>query len=694
MEKPLLYTPEKEARRLSLTEEQKNTVRAITFGIEEVDETVREMAAEDVIKTLENGHPLNRIIPGDEDKISGYIACEDFVPKEAYIKYFGTTKETGRNLLKEIPAFLEYAKKNGYSKLSFHGWNNRLNNILQRYGFERIRTDNMADFTVDFYEKNLIDGKTEEQINEERQKAFEQKYINRINQEYTKTLATFSAETKNEKERSINEAFQSLGKRLSGQERFVFSDRQQAVLKLKLARHFQTNDTIDQNTLFDAIIESPKFINTDKGSLHRLFEVHEEKTLQKIAEIRKQRAEMTGGESFNPYEALFETKSGKYYMARLLNMPHLEKESEYMNHCVGTSDSYINKMKRGEVEILSFRNTPKVNQKTQKLEGDTPIMTIEYNRKTKVIEQMKKYNDSYLSSKDEYFQDVVDALKQLRSTETDTGELRNFKKISNSELENFSVKDYHLLTENGEISLKNFNPSENTFVLKIGKMEIGNKTSKEDASKIMKIVSGIDCTPDQIAYAIKEINKNTKAYIGEWNPEIAKKIPDSVEHLYESFPKNKILRTNIELSTKTGEEYKKTIESDGMLVSSYAESVLNKMEKLKSNEKVDLVSFSVAQLGFEGNATTDQIYAKAEELGLELCPPQVGPELRLTYKDQPYNDYLRIAMKQITDSGGYPHVFGLDRDGGGLWLDDSWAKPDGEWYPGRKFVFRIRKSES
>ncbi len=84
----------------------------------------------------------------------------------------------------------------------------------------------------------------------------------------------------------------------------------------------------------------------------------------------------------------------------------------------------------------------------------------------------------------------------------------------------------------------------------------------------------------------------------------------------------------------------------------------------------------------------------AEELGLELCPPQVGPELRLSYKDQTYGEYLRIAMKQITDSYGYPDVFSLGRSGGGLWLDNCWAFPDYEWRPDDGFVFRLRKNKS
>ena len=125
----------------------------------------------------------------------------------------------------------------------------------------------------------------------------------------------------------------------------VLTTKEVQTLQLKLARHFEDNGEsakIDVPTCVDALVESPRFLNSDKGSIEKLFELHEMKTLQKIAELRKKRAEMNGGEMYNPYENLFETSNGKYYMARLLNMPHLEDESVYMDHCVGTSTSYVN----------------------------------------------------------------------------------------------------------------------------------------------------------------------------------------------------------------------------------------------------------------------------------------------------------------------------------------------------------------
>ena len=687
-----VYTPESKKDHISLTEEQKNAIRNITLGIEEVDETVRSMAFEDVIHTLENGHPLNRIITDQEAKINGYIACEDFIPHEAYLKYLGTTKQTGRNLLQEIPAFIEYAKQQGYTKLNFHGWNDRLNHILERYGFKRIRTDNMADFSADFYEKVLVEQKSQTKIEQERVNAFEQKYINKINQEYQQTLATFSPDNRAKKEQLITETFQTLSKQLTNHEDFEFNKRQQAILKLKLARHFQNSETIDVNVLFDAIIETPNFINTDKGSLYRLLEIHEEKTLQKIAEIRKQKAEIKGNEKFNPFEALFETKSGNYYIARLLNMPHLEEESQYMNHCVGTSDSYVNKIKRGEVEILSFRNVSKINHDAQKLEKDTPIMTIEYNLRTKIIEQMKKNSDEYLNQNDPYFNDIIDALKQLRKTKTDTGELRDFKQISSNELQNFKVKDYNILTENGEISFRDFDPNSNIFVLKLGLMNITSETTKIDASKIMRIIENIKCNPDQIAYGIGEVDENTKVYIGEWNPEIMKKLPENIEYTYESFPEKKIFRKTIELTTKTPEEYTQKLLSQGCKTYSHAQDMLNKIKSLKQKEEINLVSFSVEQLGFQNGATLQEIYNKTKKFGLELCPPQVGPELRLNYKDQPNGEYLKIAMESISDRDDDPRLFFVDRLVSVLWLNYGSGRLDYFWNGVNRFVFRFRRS--
>ena len=197
--------------------------------------------------------------------------------------------------------------------------------------------------------------------------------------------------------------------------RRALSDEQRKILQLKLTRHFEDNGEsakIDVPVCVDALIESPRFLESMKGSMDKLFAMHEMKILQKIAELRRKRAEMSGDESlYNPYENLFETSSGKYCMARLLNMPHLEEESEYMDHCVGTSTSYVNKIKKGEVEILSFRDTSTNN----------PIATIEYDLKSKRLLQIKLMSDKLPKLSDSFSADLLEAIEKLETTTNDLG---------------------------------------------------------------------------------------------------------------------------------------------------------------------------------------------------------------------------------------------------------------------------------
>jgi hypothetical protein len=111
-------------------------------------------------------------------------------------------------------------------------------------------------------------------------------------------------------------------------------------------------------------------------------------------------------------------------------------------------------------------------------------------------------------------------------------------------------------------------------------------------------------------------------------------------------------------------------------------------------EEAKLVRLTVADLGFKTSATTDQIYERAQALGLELCPADTGPNYRLQYKDQPLGEWVRIGMKQIADSAGLPFIFCLVRDVGCLWLLDGWAGPGSAWFPDGVFAFRFRKVEN
>lgn len=223
------------------------------------------------------------------------------------------------------------------------------------------------------------------------------------------------------------------------------------------------------------------------------------------------------------------------------------------------------------------------------------------------------------------------------------------------------------------------------------------KNLSEDVSTIF------ECESNQIALRQEAITENTKIYIGPFFKDLIQK---NIEHIYPKFPERKISKFEAGLGGETKPEIvsemerrKKSEGNDKIYVSNGTERML-KNEKFFVSEKKEqahFVKLRVADLGFPDGATTVEIYQKAEELGLEICPPEIGPRIRLDYeqifqKAQPAREYFLIAMKQIFDTYGDPHVFGISRDGDGkAWLSDGWAGPGDRWGAGDEFVFRFRK---
>ena len=166
-----------------------------------------------------------------------------------------------------------------------------------------------------------------------------------------------------------------------------------------------------------------------------------------------------------------------------------------------------------------------------------------------------------------------------------------------------------------------------------------------------------------------------------------------LEHIYTSFPEGKIRRENIEIGGKTVKQLEAELEKAEFKISPYAKHMMSSKDfkTEKKPEPVDLVRLKVRDLFGDKYSTTDELYKKAQEIGLELCPPEVAPHYRLKYANQPMNEWVSVAMKQIPDPDGRPSVFYLLHVADGVWLSRSWAEPTDEWLPGFGFVFRLRK---
>jgi hypothetical protein len=145
----------------------------------------------------------------------------------------------------------------------------------------------------------------------------------------------------------------------------------------------------------------------------------------------------------------------------------------------------------------------------------------------------------------------------------------------------------------------------------------------------------------------------------------------------------------IKLGTcKTPERYRDALKRIWCKICYGADDILGKTTCVEEETEVDLVVCFVSELGFNKNGHLKDICAKGVEMGLELCPAEVGPALRLAYRDdQPYDEWLSIAMEAIAGSDGYHHIFAVNRDRNRLSLSTDGAHPESVHDVDSRFVF-------
>lgn len=219
--------------------------------------------------------------------------------------------------------------------------------------------------------------------------------------------------------------------------------------------------------------------------------------------------------------------------------------------------------------------------------------------------------------------------------------------------------------------------------------------SKRNTEEDIPIIFG--CDSSQIAHNPSEIRTGTKAYVGPLFPGIFDRLQEfHVEHVYTSFPEGQIRRQEIEIGGKTLKQLQSKLEQAGIKVSSEAKEMMEDSDFaiIPETQEVNIVRLKVESLGLFMNMTTDRVYARAQELGLELCPAEVGPYMLLDDKNLlKVGEYSFIGMKQIDyEDDDYPYerlpqIFVSRHQEEGLELSCVRALPDERWYGSREFVF-------
>jgi len=107
--------------------------------------------------------------------------------------------------------------------------------------------------------------------------------------------------------------------------------------------------------------------------------------------------------------------------------------------------------------------------------------------------------------------------------------------------------------------------------------------------------------------------------------------------------------------------YRRALDLAGIKIGEAADEILGRPAFPYGGTKKDLklVLLSAADLGVEAESSLADVYTRARQVGLELCPAEVGLQLRLDYRNQPPGEALHIAMRPVATYRGAPAVLAL-----------------------------------
>lgn len=157
----------------------------------------------------------------------------------------------------------------------------------------------------------------------------------------------------------------------------------------------------------------------------------------------------------------------------------------------------------------------------------------------------------------------------------------------------------------------------------------------------------------------------------------------------------KVQVEQLTIGGKSREKLLHELSKRGINVGSYARSMIESRDftTLPDAQQKELVIGRVEDVvpNPKGSyATTKEIWAKRDEMGLESVPAEAALHYLLQNGDNlKLGDALWMSMETITDRHGDPYVFGVERRDGGLWLYSRGARPSSRWYPEYRFAFSL-----
>lgn len=102
----------------------------------------------------------------------------------------------------------------------------------------------------------------------------------------------------------------------------------------------------------------------------------------------------------------------------------------------------------------------------------------------------------------------------------------------------------------------------------------------------------------------------------------------------EVYPNRLVTTRTVEIGGLTKAQLIQKLKQSDIRMNEYAERLLTDDRFTTSDTRYSLqtVEVTVGDLGFRDGATTDQIYQRAAEFGLALCPLELGPIYKIAVR--------------------------------------------------------------
>jgi hypothetical protein len=137
--------------------------------------------------------------------------------------------------------------------------------------------------------------------------------------------------------------------------------------------------------------------------------------------------------------------------------------------------------------------------------------------------------------------------------------------------------------------------------------------------------------------------------------------------------------------------YRNALEAARIKIGDAANEILGRpaFRYVTSKTEVELALVSASELGVDTESSLSDVYRLARRFGLTLCPGEVGPQLRLDYRDQPVAEVIDVAMEPVATYYGDLTILSLINFGQGLALIGGDGRPDVIVARTKRFIFAL-----